>query len=381
MKIFLSFLQSLHQHPIPAYSFWEFYIKNGIEEAGHSWIEGEDIDWAKGLVPQSKEEHSRWLANSWEKTLAKMKIERPDVFLSYLYPQQIDEQAIGEIRKLGIPCINFFCDNIREFQKIPKKFGVFDLNWVPEKEAIAMYKQAGINCIHLPMPMWVAPAYRTITITENSQISFIGSFDIQRLLLFEELAKSNIPLVIYGSGWLTAPPVESPSKSSLHFQKKLNYQLQFVIKYGVKAYLRKLQQSNIDTSISEPLKKSLRGKLDFGSYIRISKDSLITLGVNRYPSFNYPLHHPNTYSRLRDIEAPMLGACYLTEAASGLADLYEFGKDIEVYQDVNELVLKANLLSKNASLRYSMRKNAQKIALAEHSIPRSIDKLLIKLKR
>ena len=60
MKIFLSFLQSTVQHPIPAYSFWGYYIKNGIEESGNTWIELPGGDWALGIVPQEEKLFCLW---------------------------------------------------------------------------------------------------------------------------------------------------------------------------------------------------------------------------------------------------------------------------------------------------------------------------------
>ena len=41
----------------------------------------------------------------------------------------------------------------------------------------------------------------------------------------------------------------------------------------------------------------------------------------------------------------MLGACYLTEWVPGLAQLYELGREIEVYRDVEELADKIQLLA------------------------------------
>ena len=73
-------------------------------------------------------------------------------------------------------------------------------------------------------------------------------------------------------------------------------------------------------------------------YARVLRESQVCLGVNRYPSLRHPAGRPGTYSRLRDIEAPMVGACYLTEWTEGLDELYEPGVEIEVYRDAAELV-------------------------------------------
>ena len=50
MRIFLSYQHAFVKHNVPAYSFWETYFKNGIEEAKHKWVEANEVDWAESLV-------------------------------------------------------------------------------------------------------------------------------------------------------------------------------------------------------------------------------------------------------------------------------------------------------------------------------------------
>lgn len=375
MKIFLSFLQSKEQHPIAAYSFWEYYIKNGIIEAGDQWMECNDVDWAKGLVPQMKEEFNNWKNMSWEKTLKYIKKNKPDIFLSYLYPEQIDIHALQEIKKLGIFCVNFFCDNIRLFKKAPHEFSVFDLNWVPEYKAIEMYKRAKFRNINLPMPMWIDPKYRVLPISENSHISFIGSKDIQRQLFFEKLInlEPSLDLNIYGSGWTNEKRGAVLSKHST--LKKISNQIKFIQHHGIKSYLNKIKFGSFNPDTSESLKNFIRDKPDFEQYIYITRESKITLGINRYPSFNYPLQQPNTYSRLRDIEAPMLGACYLTEWAEGLDELYEIGNEIETFKNQEQLIEKIEELKKDPIKRKTLRINGQQRALNKNSIVESLNQI------
>ena len=228
MKIFLAFLQGEPNHAVPAYSFWQYYIKNGIEEAGHTWTEDSSIDWAKGLVTQNKLDLASWKTNTWEKTINYLKKHPVNLFLSYLYPHQIDESAVAELKKMGIPCVNFFCDNVREFIQPPKEFGIFNLNWVPEYKALAMYKKVGFAHTHLPMPMWVEPRFRTLPNFENEQISFIGSKDIQRQLFLEDLISKapNINLAVYGNGWLVNN-TKASNNQNLPISASINNQLKF----------------------------------------------------------------------------------------------------------------------------------------------------------
>jgi hypothetical protein len=385
MNIYLSFLQSKITHPIPAYSFWEYYIKNGIAEGGYEWQEGE-VDWAEGLMYSAdKVKLAKWKAETWEKTLTdieKKHSKKPiSFFLSYLYPHQVEEQAIKAIQKMGIPCVNFFCDNVREFTEAPKEFFVFDLSWVPEYKAVGMYKKAGYNYLHLPMPMWIAPQHRQIITAETNEISFIGSRDVQRWLLFEEVVKKGLDVNIYGSGWKNdgIEPVNGNKIGKGGLKQTMLNQIRFLKRFGMTGFIRKLNQRNLRINASLSLEKCLRGKPVFDDYIRITKESAVTLGINRYPSYHHSLNNPDTYSRLRDIEAPMLGACYLTEWTDDIDTMYEIGKEIEIYKTTDELLEKVGYLLTDEKKREMLRKEGQKRALQNHGIAKSLQELNIKL--
>ena len=75
----------------------------------------------------------------------------------------------------------------------------------------------------------------------------------------------------------------------------------------------------------------------------------------------------------------MLGACYLTEWAPGLEDLYDPGTEIETYRDAGELMEKASLLGREPGRRANLRRLGQRRALAEHSLIRSIGQLAKRL--
>jgi hypothetical protein len=378
MKIFLSFLQSKNKYPIPAYDFWQYYLKNGIEEAGHTWDECPDADWALGLVLKTKDEQKVWKQDTWERTVNWLKKYPADVFLSYLYPDQVDQSAIAEIRRLGIPCVNFFCDHVREFKKAPSAFRAFDLNWVPEFKALAWYKNAGYPYMHLPMPMWIEPQNRVLRDEAINQVTFIGSKDIQRALLFEKVISGapQLPLAIYGSGWGRENKAPANSSRDYTLSKKILFNLNFIKDQGAWAALRKARQRRVNSKINaELLASKSAGSLPFEQYNKLIAGSSVTLGVNRYPSFQFPIDRPDTYSRLRDIEAPMLGACYLTEWTEGIEGLYDTDKEIAVYRSADELISVAQQLISDDGKRKQLKKNGQKRALADHTIPKSLEKI------
>ena len=391
MRIYLSCLQSPVRHPIPAYAFWERYFKRGIEEAGSRWIETPDIDWAEGLVYTSgltRTAHpalDAWRERTWSVVFDHIRREharRPiDCFLGYLYPQQVDPSAIAAIRDLGIPCVNFFCDNVRQFTAIPGEYGAFDLHWVPEHKAMRLYRLAGFEAINLPMPAWVAPADRSCTPVERYGATFIGSHDVQREALFARVIDLGGPVTLRGPGWDGGGP-DVPARAPLaggSMRSVVRHQVEFARSQGAIALARRIGTRISERFSQPPSRQAFDGHVQetvFGqAYVDVTQQSRVTLGVNRYPSYRAPASRPDTYSRLRDIEAPMLGACYLTEWTEGLDQLYELGTEIETYRDAEEMVEKIARLERDAPRRAAMRCRAQKRALSEHGVPSSLSAL------
>lgn len=381
MRIFLVCQQSLKNHSVPAYQFWEPYFKKGIEEAGHEWVEAQDVDWAEGLVYLEENSLKKWRDQTWSLTLSAIKKEhhkKPiDLFISYLFPQQVEPEAIKEIQKLGIPCVNFFCDNIRYFTKIPKVFYNFDLHWVPEFKAIKMYQKAKLSNVYAPMPVWIPPEQRTWEHPEKYGISFIGSRDIQREVLLAQALSLGISLEIRGAAWnKTESPHTNFIKSENNFYKTIVNQVNFLTKNGINAWYGKATYKHQKRVSDDYFKDAVKPKPNGLEYVNIIQQSCVTLGINRYPSYQYPFSKPNTYSRMRDIEAPMMGACYLTEWTEGLEHLYELGEEIETYRTAEEMVDKIKKLEADPNLRKTMRFQAQKRVLEQHSVPKSLDKII-----
>ena len=376
MRIFLSCQQALRRHEVPAYAFWEYYFKGSFAEAGHEVLEAPGVDWAEGLTALG-DTRAAWLDRTWSSTISYLKREharRPiDLFLGYLFPDQVDPQAVRQIRDLGIPCVNFFCDNVREFTRIPTAYRDFDLHWVPESEARPMYSAAGLPQLYAPMPMWTSPAMRTVPDTEKAEVLFVGSHDDLRQALLDEAVGLGLSLSLHGSGW--APGTGTASPGRIGRAAKLANLVGFLRKEGPRGLVmretyRRRPRPAFSWTMSHA-KPALLGD----DYFKATREAQVVLGINRYPSFRHPFSRPGAYSRLRHIEAPMLGACYLTEWAPGLDDLYDIGSEIETYRSASELVEKSSRLVSDPAHRMSLRKAGQKRALADHSIRRSIERV------
>lgn len=377
MRVFISCLQSLTAHAIPAYDFWRAHFVNGAEEAGLEVLEAPDVDWAEGLVPMPADAHAAWLDRTWERTLAFVRREharRPIAFfLGYLYPQQVEATAVQELRRLGIPSVNFFCDNVREFRKVPEAYRCFTLNWVPEFEALPMYRTAGLAHLHAPMPSWVPPHLRTSDHPESEPPTFIGSVDVLRRNLMADAIARGAHVVVRGRGWDRADEEAArPGRGG----RVLRNQLAFVRQHGTRALVHKTLRRLRPPAEAVIPADHIGPIASAAEYIRISQQSIVTLGINRVPTITRSLHRPLTYSRLRDLEAPMLGACYLTEWTAGLPSLYEPGTEIETYRDADELVAKLATLTGDRERRQRLRREGQRRALARNSVPATLRRII-----
>ncbi len=233
-----------------------------------------------------------------------------------------------------------------------------------------MYQQAGLPFIHAPMPMWVDPECRTWDHRENYGVSFIGSRDSLRERLFAHVLRHGLPVELRGDGWdrSQAAPI-FPSRPPL---RGIREQFVMIGEQGATAWIRKVAGRWRSRVPDSTFHDAMRPRPDAAGYISVTQQSRITLGVNRYPSFRYPFNRPDTYSRLRDLEAPMLGGCYLTEWTEGLDQMYDLGTEIEAYRDAEELVAKARMLEAEPARRRNLRRLGQARALAKHTVGASL---------
>jgi hypothetical protein len=378
LRIFLCCQQATRRHAVPAYSFWADYFRRGLPEAGHTLVEAPACDWAEGLTPLDETALATWREKTWQTAMDFLRVEHArepiHLFLAYLFPRQVLPAAVEEIRQLGIPVVNFFCDNVRELRTVPPEFRCFDLHWVPEFKARPMYRDAGLAFVPCPMPCWVPPVHRSPPTQETRPVTFVGTRDEQREVLFQDAIRLGLQVELRGVGWLgatTAPPPPPPARNPL---ARIGRQFDFARQHGWPALARKLflpSRPPLDFDFSNWARPLVADE----EYWPTLREARVCLGVNRYPSLRHPFRRPDTYSRLRDIEAPMAGACYLTEWTEGLDELYEPGVEIEVYRDAAELADKAGALAADAGRRQTLRRQGQRRALSDHSIGRSLERI------
>lgn len=379
MRVLLSCLQGPKRHPVPAYAFWRAYFVEGCREAGIECLEVPGVDWAEGLVDAPEEAREQWRSRTWDAALAYAQREHArraiDFFLGYLFPAQIEPGAIESLQAMGVPCVNFFCDNVREYARVPEAYAPFALHWVPEFEALPLYRRAGLAYVHAPMPCWVPPQFRTPPAVESEPPTFIGSADVLRHDLLARALRAGGEFVVRGAGWVPGPAGKGAPAASRSLTRGVANQWDTMRAQGVGALVRKIDR-RLRPLASPPLPAAHVGPpVSDAAYLRITREAMVTIGVNRVPTARASHRRPLVYSRLRDLEAPMSGACYLTEWTAGLEELYDLGREIETYRSPEELAAKIDELRRDPARRRRLRERGQRRALADHGAARSIERV------
>jgi spore maturation protein CgeB len=104
--------------------------------------------------------------------------------------------------------------------------------------------------------------------------------------------------------------------------------------------------------------------------VRLFAQSRVVLGVGTIG------HCTDFYAlKLRDFDAPMSGSAYLTHDNPDLAGLYDIGRDIATYRDVDECVDRARALLADDDARERMARAGRERALRDHTWDRRFGEL------
>lgn len=325
----------------------------------------------------------------------KHQVQGIDLFFCYLYPFQFKADLFKELTLLNIPSLFFFCDNFANPNVALKYAPHCTLNWVPEIDATHQFEKSKSNFIYLPMA--ANPQYNyPHKVIETYDLTFFGTKNPYRRSILGQLLVENINLNVFGDGWFTSEityhELEIKKKNTIEkfpqlgIQDKILRYLKYkksgiidFIKYGLATRKKRKEYSKLGIEYDHLFQNiACKYPLDFIEANKIYSLSSITIGIN--DQFNPHLQNSITiYTKLRDFEATMAGACYVTQKTSDNTNFFEEGKEIMTYTTVEELIDKIKFLQKHDEIRTQLRSNARQRSLSEHTWSHRFKKAFAKL--
>lgn len=378
MRIFLALAAS----PVPgvASNLWTRNLHDPLVELGHDvilWDEGiqplfeADPEAAETAPPRAR------LSERFVEAVERANVSKGvDLVLTYVGSSHLEPAAIDRVRERTAPVINFFCNNVHQFHLVRRVAPHFTANLVPEREALASYRAAGAEAIFFPMAANPA-VYRPIEAALIHDATFAGQRYADRASGLLALREAGVDAHVFGPGW-----TDSGSRgASVRRRGPMGDALSLVAgALRGRDPLRAVRDRTDWTRLRALHSVALHDPVSDADYVALFSRSRISLGFMLLGD-THRTRHPLRQVRLREFEAPMSGAFYLTDWIEELADHYEIGREIVCYRSHEELVDRARYYLAHDTEREAIRRAGYERARRDHTWQQRFETLFERLGR
>jgi hypothetical protein len=252
----------------------------------------------------------------------------PDIVLAQTWATLIDPVAFDAARRGGAVVVNLSLDDRHQFRGRREGFGWsgtlglighVDLALTAAPECVHWYEAEGCPALYFPEAS-DPDIFRPIPgLPKVHDVSFVGGCYGVRERTVRTLRRAGIRVAAFGSGWEG-------------------------------------------------------GRIDNAEMVRLFVQSKVVLGVGTIG------HCTDFFAlKLRDFDAPMSGSAYLTHDNVDLHGLYEVGREIATYRDIDECVDRTRALLADDDARECMARAGRDRALREHTWDRRFGDLFRQL--
>ncbi|MFA6125299.1 MAG: glycosyltransferase [Sphingomonas sp.] len=308
--------------------------------------------------------------------------EKPiDLFLSYFYNAHFDPAGFADIRALGIPTVNFYCNSMYQFDLVAAIAPAVDFAWHAEMHAAAAYRAVGAN------PVWVQMAadpdvYRPYPeITQAADACFVGQRYADRDRLLYALHHAGVPLTLHGRGWsdmLATHRSGTDQGSSVSLGRPVAppgsmaaYLTEFgriFREQGIVGGAARIVDRVRERRTAGPMRAALSAH--YGGYAADVAQAFaghaVVLNFSNVWSDGKPGSTLIPHVRLRDFEGPMSRACYLTGYTDEIEHFFEVGREIDCYRSAEELVDKTRFYLSHPDAAEALREAGWRRARRDH---------------
>jgi len=324
---------------------WRAHFYGGLKSTGADVVfpRGIAFDWAR--PPQSVRPETTDIARRQASAELLRQIRRAaedglDVVVSYCFTNDVELSVVDEVRSIGIPWINFFCDSAYAFHTVEGLARRTSLNWFVESTAEPRYRALGVPCLWAPYAFDPAALPDASCVNPERCLAFVGTATRERVKLALRFRLGAVDLHVRGWGWqkLLEPTADRT-------------------RVGVVARMRRAIVGGL-----------LRGRagdhLEEQEYIEYLRTSQAVLGMNR----GYlPDETPIAYLKLRDLEFPGMGCAYLAEHHDDLPRVFELEREVRSFRTAGEGRRIARELASDREGCRRMGLRARERVLAEHT--------------
>jgi len=360
MRIFYASIDSANNLILPDSKIWynNLYLtltkQFDVVRTQYS-VQEQHLSCVYNIHNRSDKDRKRFSEMLFQEIETQNSIKKIDLFFSYFWSASILPETIDKIKDLGIITVNFYCNNIHQFDLVSDIAPHYDYCMFPEREALQKYIDVGAKPVHIQMAA-NPDIYKPYSLSRDYDVTFVGQNYLNRQNYAEYLFKNGIDIHIFGPNW----------------ENVLNQN-----RWGI---INKFK-SIIGSNKSILPKTNVNGPLSDEELIKMYSRSKISLNFSEVvvTDRKYDLGAIKRHIRLRDFEAPMSEALYITGYQNELKEYYEIDKEIICYDTKEELLEKIRYYLTHPEEAESIRKAGYKRALKDHTWENRFNELFKKI--
>lgn len=349
---------------------WQTNLCLPLKKMGHeviSFSQNYDQFFVHAENPGWLKEHRTALSNKLLEELEQANLQRKiDFCFLYICDGFIEDEILEKIRNLGIPVLNYSCNNIHQFHLVEKISKVVDLNVFAERNARVKFEAIAANAIQMQMAA-NPDVYKPYDTDYKFDVTFVGQRYADRGSLAAFLIKNNINVQLFGPRWKADGEKVGNYTLSDRIDKLFSIVKEKGLFYTYRYLLSLASKIKTDRKEDRLLDGHVGGILSDEEMIKLFSESKINLGFSTVLEDAREGGKRMAHLRLRDFEIPMSGGFYLTQHTDELDYYFEVGKEIETYSNQSELLDKTRYYLTNNSSREKIKKAGLKRSLSEHT--------------
>jgi glycosyl transferase family 1 len=326
---------------------WQRHFYDGITSAlpGTVLPAGVDFAWARPAARAAAGPTPARAATSerlWDQIRA-AHAQRPiDAVISYCFGADVEAALVERTIALGVPWINFFCDSTYAFDLVASLARVTSLNWFPESAATESYRAAGRPFLCRPYAVNPAALPDATCETADHALGFVGAPTGNRVLRLAALWLRRCRVTVRGEGW------DRIGRPSLRGDRRMRGS----IAEGVLVWVLARAVSGDAAPLTDE------------EMVRFLRRCRVVLGLNEGRDLNGTYQ---SYLKLRDIEFPGYGCCYLTQHNDDIARAFDVGREVLTFRDAGEAAALARRCARHPDEARAIGGAARRRVHDEHS--------------
>jgi spore maturation protein CgeB len=378
---------------------WSGNFYPALKKLGHEIVESQAdllptsrfMHVASGFTPEELAMRARTTEQIIAEVRAAQRAGPVHAFLSYFYNAHFDPRGFEELRHLGIPSINFYCNSTYQFGHVAAVAAKVDFSWHAERDARGLYLGAGGNPVWVQMGADPAVYHPVNDMERKAKACFIGQRYADRDRWAAALITAGVPLDLYGSGWGENDAATAQDNSCVYLGR-VRYRPGSVQSYlrtaadifravglvrGIWRGARLCHYRSTTRRLTPLLRKAAKDRAMYVPETLAAYD--VALNFSNVWSDGRPGSKLIPHVRLRDFEAPMCRTCYLTGHTDEIGEFYDLGKEIDTYRTPDELIDKTQYYLRHPAEAEKLREAGYLRARKDHTWERRFEELFRKI--